>query len=774
MPDENMEGFDFEAQPQGVGDLDIDLAIGDGGDGFPDFELDTSNLGDLQQPMSATKDGAMVDHMAGGSGGAGLDFGSLGQGFNDDLGNLGDASVDWHGDDGTGAANQKMDHQGDEIDYNEHDTGTNHQTGGMDESAQHGEGGVEETLGQAAEYTAESLLGDGGDYPAGDAGNEELDVNVNHAEGGQDEDLEEDEDDEDDGDEAAEAEEEEEVEGEDAEEGEDVEEEEDAEEDDEESEESPGSADEASPRVVVHYLANEYTLFAESDEDDPNDFFLSDKSVLSEPLDRFFASLREVISQEIPPQHELLMKVDGLGLEIGEVSVCNCSEMRAAADLLQTMTKDFLGHTTFGEILNLHDRLLKNDGNNEYRPLYLALETRLNCVERFQMLRDAANRGKGLSQVAHYFKAEETSATTNGGMGAHAPTSKTAEAEEEDEDDEEEEEYDEEAGAAEEHHADSHPTADSHEELVVEEIKAPEEEELIDYSEDEEHVDQGAGGSPATGKAPFSVQPCGRPDSPNCLCTDSSFELLFSDSKGENDASTGHLARPSRRLSGHVGISGNLTSAAAMKLAPDSPEEANTNRFQGAQDQQANTNPATAEGSTTEAVEAGETGDDAYVEYVDEGDNEGDNEDELDQRGSAEEVEVVEIETTDGQGAPGSKVTASSITSTTTTVNGEEEIGYDEDDQEANAAEGATMDASAGDEITWEIEDVTEDASAEDTELQGKGTGSPGAKRPREEDVEVEGETGKLKWHTRPEEGRKPCPNASAFYRLQAPSVLIT
>lgn len=315
MPDEDMEIFDFEAHPQGVGELDIDLGIGDGGDAFPDFELDTNSLGSLQQPLDASKG----DGMSGATQGDGdIDFGSLGQDYNDDLGNLGDASVDWQGHDGLEASNQNMGHQGDEIDYNEHDTGASLQTGGLDESAQHAEvGGVEETLGQAAEYTAESLLGDGGDFRAAATG-DDPDVNLNQVEGGPDEDFEkyeDDEDDEEDGDEVEELEEDE-VEADDVEEVEG----DDGEEDDEESEESPGSGEETSPRVVVHYLANEYTLFAESDDDDPNDFFLSDKSVLSAPLVRFFESLREVISQEIPPQHELLMKVNGLGLEIGEVS----------------------------------------------------------------------------------------------------------------------------------------------------------------------------------------------------------------------------------------------------------------------------------------------------------------------------------------------------------------------------------------------------------------------------------------------------------------------
>lgn len=72
--------------------------------------------------------------------------------------------------------------------------------------------------------------------------------------------------------------------------------------------------------TYISYGQTDYRLFAQSEDDDPNQYFLDDKSVLNLPLGRFLSTLRDVISEEISPLDELVMHVDGLGLEFSEVS----------------------------------------------------------------------------------------------------------------------------------------------------------------------------------------------------------------------------------------------------------------------------------------------------------------------------------------------------------------------------------------------------------------------------------------------------------------------
>lgn len=71
--------------------------------------------------------------------------------------------------------------------------------------------------------------------------------------------------------------------------------------------------------IVVQYGDSDYQLFAKSTEDDPNRYFLSDRTTLDLPLAEFLSSIREVIAQELSPLDELVMSIDGLGVEFAEV-----------------------------------------------------------------------------------------------------------------------------------------------------------------------------------------------------------------------------------------------------------------------------------------------------------------------------------------------------------------------------------------------------------------------------------------------------------------------
>lgn len=62
---------------------------------------------------------------------------------------------------------------------------------------------------------------------------------------------------------------------------------------------------------------------------------------------------------------------------------------------------------SLGQIINLHDTLLRNDGVESHRPLYMALGTRLNFSKRVATLIAEAAEGKGLSQLINWDDASE-------------------------------------------------------------------------------------------------------------------------------------------------------------------------------------------------------------------------------------------------------------------------------------------------------------------------------------------------------------------------------
>ncbi|KAK6851833.1 hypothetical protein PG995_011958 [Apiospora arundinis] len=137
--------------------------------------------------------------------------------------------------------------------------------------------------------------------------------------------------------------------------------------------------------IVVQYGDSDYQLFAKSTEDDPNRYFLSDRSTLDLPLAEFLLSIREVIAQELSPLDELVMHIDGLGVEFAE-----------------TTTRDFIERYTFGEMLVLYDNLASNDGSDFKPDIHIVLSVKPNCSQRLAALVDQANSGRGLSDVAHY------------------------------------------------------------------------------------------------------------------------------------------------------------------------------------------------------------------------------------------------------------------------------------------------------------------------------------------------------------------------------------
>ncbi|KAJ4304221.1 hypothetical protein N0V88_001834 [Collariella sp. IMI 366227] len=73
------------------------------------------------------------------------------------------------------------------------------------------------------------------------------------------------------------------------------------------------------PSIDVLYNEEYFTLFG-SPEDDPDSYFLSDTQQLDRPLWEFLSALRAVVSEEISPTDELMVRFDPLDLEFGEQS----------------------------------------------------------------------------------------------------------------------------------------------------------------------------------------------------------------------------------------------------------------------------------------------------------------------------------------------------------------------------------------------------------------------------------------------------------------------
>ncbi|RYP15202.1 hypothetical protein DL765_005841 [Monosporascus sp. GIB2] len=137
--------------------------------------------------------------------------------------------------------------------------------------------------------------------------------------------------------------------------------------------------------IYVSYGQTDYRLFAKSEDDDPNQYFLKDASALDLSLAEFLSSLRDVVSEEVSPLDELVMHVDGLGVEFAE-----------------STTSDFLKRYSFGDLLKLYGDLVKNDEAETQPDLYCYLMVRPNCNQRLMALMDSANSGRGLSEIAVY------------------------------------------------------------------------------------------------------------------------------------------------------------------------------------------------------------------------------------------------------------------------------------------------------------------------------------------------------------------------------------
>ncbi|KAJ9158393.1 hypothetical protein NKR19_g3284 [Coniochaeta hoffmannii] len=136
--------------------------------------------------------------------------------------------------------------------------------------------------------------------------------------------------------------------------------------------------------VMVHYNGAEYELCASVHNEDPETYFFADNDNLDAPLWEFFSRLRDVIKDEIESSDDLVIEVPQLKLEFSEGT-----------------SNEFLYKYTFRDILNLYHRFKYNDGleDSECPRLVVRLLTKPNCQERFATLMEAADAGRGWSEL---------------------------------------------------------------------------------------------------------------------------------------------------------------------------------------------------------------------------------------------------------------------------------------------------------------------------------------------------------------------------------------
>ncbi|KAI2626535.1 hypothetical protein GGR54DRAFT_637105 [Hypoxylon sp. NC1633] len=492
--------------------------------------------------------------------------------------------------------------------------------------------------------------------------------------------------------------------------------------------------------MVISYGSTDYRLFAKSEDDDPNQYFLSDMTALELPLSQFLSSLRDVIADEVSPLNELVMHVDGLGLKFSESS-----------------SSDMLEQFTFGDILGLYDKLVENDGAESAPTLYTYLMVRPNCHQRLMALFDSANSGRGLSEIAIY-EASLVDEEEVDDLDSQAP-SVPAPGEEDEEAYEYEENDDVDDGADEGEHvgkddvsddSNSSPAHTSAAEANIDELAAPAEtpkeepkedtdkdadksapDDLIDYSDDELDLSSSKQGNFYSSTSSLSYF-SHKPEKSDCQC-DACFErdldLLYEHWGPFISPSTwsgnGVGTHPVSQSDQHGPSSSNGQLQAASTIGPSVslPERTSLGglrmitNFHLLQDQQANA-------STRDRTHETQKDSDAVVTAIDDDPNQ---------------------HTTPTNGPIDvSEGSHSNITSATATLNGDDndEIDYSDDDGEevTHGSNGPSIHDSGvptklqvpiDDEITWESENEEAKNDSISAPKETAQVSPPSAKRPR-------------------------------------------
>ena len=151
--------------------------------------------------------------------------------------------------------------------------------------------------------------------------------------------------------------------------------------------------------VVIVYQDTEISLFPPIDQDEQHSttYLLQDEQVAGESIKKLLEACRSILGDSITDHDELLINIDGLGLDISEVSLSYTSGLVFLTDVPKFTTD--ISNITLLQLIDVHINLHHNDGLENPPPLYMNLTTKTTFLHRFESLQNAIMEGKGFSQL---------------------------------------------------------------------------------------------------------------------------------------------------------------------------------------------------------------------------------------------------------------------------------------------------------------------------------------------------------------------------------------
>ncbi|KAI9827714.1 MAG: hypothetical protein M1832_004203 [Thelocarpon impressellum] len=159
--------------------------------------------------------------------------------------------------------------------------------------------------------------------------------------------------------------------------------------------------------VVIGYEGSQVSLFPPSKDDSSETFFLKDEGLANSTISKLFGALRSVLAESIDEDDELEFGLDIFGLSIRE-------------DSLHARI------STLAEILELHARLLRNDGVEYPDAFYMTLTAKPGLPRRLRDIAEAVAEGKGLSYVATWDDEETGQEAEEASESPHRPNTDTS------------------------------------------------------------------------------------------------------------------------------------------------------------------------------------------------------------------------------------------------------------------------------------------------------------------------------------------------------------
>lgn len=93
--------------------------------------------------------------------------------------------------------------------------------------------------------------------------------------------------------------------------------------------------------VTILYQGTEYALIAHAEDDDPDNFFFKNKTLVNDSLARFLEGLRDILRNEVSDDDELCLSIPDLGISISEVSNYNPTALNVSTNKITVQYTQF-------------------------------------------------------------------------------------------------------------------------------------------------------------------------------------------------------------------------------------------------------------------------------------------------------------------------------------------------------------------------------------------------------------------------------------------------